>query len=151
MFNANDPADLAALKSEQATDPIGMGYAAVSGTRDTLNLFNLSENNVGLESTGEPFTPDLALDVIEPVEVTVGAKFTEGQANWLNYLMAAADSVLDFAAFEAKFRALFSSYTPSSVTLTALDARTRRLSRAEVLFGEDTVISKSDWFAARDS
>lgn len=148
MFDRNNPADLAALKSEQATDPISMGYAAVDGqTRNTLELFNDGALNVGLETTGEDFTSDLALKVIDPDEVTVGAKFSEGQANWLNYLMAAASSVSDFSGFEVKFRELFAAYTPSSVTLTALDARTRRLSRAEVLLGEGTFISREDWKA----
>jgi len=150
-FDNTDPIQLQALQDEQALDPIGMGYAAVDGqTNKTLDLFNNSAKNVGGETTGEDFTPDLALDVIDPDEVTVGAKFSDGQANWLNYLMSAANSVADFKAFEAKFRALFADYTPSSNTLDALDAKTRAISRAEVLFGVDTVITKADWFAARD-
>ncbi len=151
-FDNTSPADLLALKTEEADDPTTMRYAAVDGqTRKTLELFNDGDKNVGGETIGEDFTSDIVLDVIDPDEVTVGAKFSEGQANWLNYLMAAAGSVRNFSAFEAKFRLLFADYTPSSTTLDALNLKTRALSRAEVLFGEGTTISKADWIAARNS
>lgn len=150
-FDVANPVDLALLKSEVLNDPIGMGYDANAGTPPLLSLLNSPSSNVGGETTGEDFTPDLALEVIDPDEVTVGAKFSEGQATWLGYLMSAADSMARFSSFEPKFRALFSSYTPSSNTLDALNARVQLLSRVEVLFGIDTVISKADWLAARDS
>lgn len=150
-FDRTDPTDLAALKSEVNADPIGMGYDTNGGTPPLLSQLNTPSSNVGGETTGEDFTPDLALEVIDPDEVTVGPKFTEGQSTWLGYLMSAADSVSLFSSFEPKFRALFAGYTPSSNTLDALNARVQLLSRAEVLFGIDTVISKADWLAARDS
>ena len=154
-FDRTNPVDLLALKSEESLDPISMGYAAVSGqTKKTLDLFNLAENNVGTDPEdfiGEVFTSEVAMDVIDPVEITVGSKFSEGQARWLGYLFSAADSLgANFSKFEPKFRELFAGYVPASNTLTNLDARNRKLSRAERLFGVGTVISREDWFAARD-
>ena len=154
-FDRTNTADLIALRDEEALDPISMGYAAVAGqTKKTLDLFNLVENNVidtADQYIGEVFTPEVALDVVDPDEITVGAKFSEGQARWLDYLFSSAASLVgSFESFETKFRALFADYSPSSVTIDALDARNRKLSRVEFLFGANTVISRDDWFAARD-
>lgn len=154
-FDRTNPVDLLALKNEESLDPIGMGYVAVSGqTKKTLDLFNLAENNVGTtpeDFIGEVFTSEVAMDVIDPTEITVGPKFSEGQARWLEYLFSAADSLgTNFSKFEAKFRDLFAGYAPTSTTLTNLDARNRKLSRVERLFDIGTVISREDWFAARD-
>ncbi len=56
MFDAANPADLAALKSEVNTDPISMGYAAViNQTQPLLKLLNEPENNVGSETIGVPY------------------------------------------------------------------------------------------------
>ena len=151
-FDQNNPADLAALKSEQSVDPIGMGYAAVDGqTNKTLALFNDPDLNVGGETTGEAFTPSLILDVIFPDDLTVGNKFSSGQDSWLKLLLEASETLFDdMSQWEAKFRSLF-DINPTPQTLLNLDSRLRVLSRAEVLFGEDTSITKSDWYAARDS
>ena len=154
-FDRTNSDDLLALKNEEYLDPAGLGYAAVAGqTKRTLDLFNLAENNVGIDPEdfiGEIFTSEVAIGVIDPSEITVGAKFSEGQARWLEYLFSAADSLGDnFAKFETKFRDLFAGYTPTSSTITDLNARNRKLSRAERLFGVGTVISREGWFAARD-
>lgn len=154
-FDRNDSVDLIALRDEESLDPINMGYTVVSGqTKKTLDLFNLPASNVldtADQYIGEVFTSEVALDVIDPDEITVGAKFSEGQARWLDYLFSAASSFgSKFENFETKFRDLFTDYTPTSVTIDALDARNRKLSRVEFLFGANTVISRDDWFAARD-
>ena len=54
----------------------------------------------------------------------------------------------DITSYKVRWRGMFAA---NSETVVALDAQTSPLSRAEVLFGQGTVISKSDWFAARDS
>lgn len=151
-FDRNDPVQVQALSDEESLDPVGMGYAAVAGiTNKTLDLFNLVENNVvdtEDQFIGEVFTSEVALDVIDPNELTIGAKFSEGQSSWLGYLFSAADSLGDkFADFEVEFRVLFAGYTPSSNTLDALDSRNRKLSRVEFLFGETTNITRDDWAA----
>ncbi len=154
-FDKTNPADLAALHAEVKTDPVAMGYAAAKiSTKHLLDKLNLAENNVvdtPDQYTSAEFDLKLALDVIDPGEITVSSKFSEGHARWLDYLFSAANSSdIQFDEFETKFRALFSGYKPSSNTLDALDAHNKKLSRAEFLFGVGTVISRKDWFALRD-
>ena len=47
MFDRNDSADLAALKSEVNTDPLGLGYNPGSGdVRNILDLINAKNYTV---------------------------------------------------------------------------------------------------------
>jgi hypothetical protein len=147
-FDRTDPADLAALKSEVETDPIAMGYAAVVGnTSQLLKLLNDPSNNVGGEAAARVFTPAAMLDALDPTELD--ANNTEGAApQYTVALIAHYQTELDIASYKQKWRAMFAA---NSATVAALDAQTQALSRAEVLFGQGTVITKNDWFAARDS
>jgi hypothetical protein len=148
-FDRLNPEHLATLKTEAETDPIEMGYSGTNSTIQLLNLFNNPINNVGGEVVGEMFTPKLMLDVIVPDDLTPGGQFTQGELEWIKMLFESSSSLGDdLDAFRTKFRGLFPG---NAQTVANLDARVRRLSRAEVLFGEDTVISRDDWFAARDS
>ena len=151
-FDNTNAADLLALKTEQATDPIGMGYAAVDGqTKQTLDLFNDPLLNVGLDDIDETLTPALLLASIVPDDLTVSAKFTQGELEWLKLLVEASTSLTDdLTVNRDKIVELFNQ-TPTLDTYTNLVALKRRISRAEVLFGVGTVISRTDWFAARDS
>ena len=45
---------------------------------------------------------------------------------------------------------MISLMLPNGAAKTTLDAQNVALSRAEVMFGQGTVISNQDWFAARD-
>jgi hypothetical protein len=149
-FDRNDPADLAALKSEVETDPIGMGYAAqLSNTAQLLKLLNEPANNVGGETGNRVFDYAALLDALDPNELD--AQQTEGGAgDYIVALMAlsGAGRVQDLEPWKQKFRGMFSA---NGATVTALDAQTSPLSRAEVLFGQGTIITREDWFAARDS
>lgn len=148
-FDLNNPADLAALKSEINTDPLNIGYAAQTSTQQILNLLNDRVNNPGGETTGETLTPRLLLNVIDPGDLTVGGQFAQGDLEWLKLLIETTQFIDDdLSAFETKIRSLFPG---NSTTITNLDAQIRSLSRAEVLFGNGTVISRADYLAARDS
>jgi len=149
-FDRTDPADLLALKSEVANDPIAMGYVLTGSTPKILSQLNTGSLNVGGETTGEAFTAGLLLEVIDSDDITIGNKFSEGNARWLDYLMSSASANQNFAFFEARVRAIF-DFNPTPQTIINLDAATRLISRAEVLFGVDVTISKADWLAARDS
>lgn len=154
-FDRNNPDDLLALKTEVNTDPITMGYDPVGPTVFILDLLNDPVNNVGDETVGEDFTKALALEVLDTTDLqTGGPDLTSGQLEWLRMLIAAdlTEGLTQgtFAIFETKFRSLFAG-VPVHPTITALNARVRLLSRAEVLFGMDTAISRDDWIAARDS
>lgn len=142
-FDRTDPADLAALKSEVNTDPIGMGYDPLGPTQPLLKLLNDPDDNVGGETAARPFDVTAMLDALDPTEY--GAQQTEaGAAEYTNALVFYGDA----EPYKAKWRSMFAA---NSNTVTALDAQTAALSRAEVLFGQGTNITRDDWFAARDS
>jgi hypothetical protein len=136
MFDRTDPADLQALQTEVNTDPISMGYAAVvDKTKELLDLLNNPSNNVGGETAGAEFTHEVLMQTWEP----------KGTLNehlpWIEALTREADP----RPYESIYRA-----NASPASITALDALIVPLSRAEVLFGQGTVITEADWFAARD-
>jgi hypothetical protein len=147
MFDVNDPVDLAALKSEQANDPVSMGYAAVDGqTQKTLGLFNDADSNVGGETTNLELTTAVLLTAMVPADL--GAQqVDDGERRYIeSFLNRDFETVIE--PWRAQIRDAFRT---NSDTVIAIDALFRDISRAEVLFGSGTVISKSDWIAARDS
>lgn len=149
MFDRTDPADLAALKSEVNTDPIGMDYASVINvTAQLLKKLNDPAENVGGETIAQELTPAVLLDVIDTGEFS-GPQVDQGERDLL-LMMFAADmfGAVSLETNRAKIKSLFQS---NGSTNNAIDALTRPLSRAEVLFGAGTVISRQDWIAARDS
>ena len=143
-FDRTDPADLAALKTEVNTDPIGIGYDPAGPTAQLLQLLNDPSNNVNGDTVARPFDAAAMLDALDPTELD--AQQTEGGAG--DYINALLNYQGDISPYKAKFRSMFAA---NSATVVALDAQTAPLSRAEVLFGQYTTISRDDWFAARDS
>lgn len=147
-FDRTDPADLAALKSEVEVDPIGMGYAAViDKTKDLLELLNEPANNVGGETAARVFDVFAMLDAFDPTDLDDN-QTVNGAANYVHILVELWNAERSITAYKDKFRSCFA---PTSATVVALDAQNAALSRAEVLFGQGTIITKDDWFAARDS
>jgi len=146
-FDRTDPTDVSALKSELTTDPIGMGYAAETNTQKILALLNDPSLNVGGDTVGADFTYDLLLTVIDPNELTAGGQTSTGEVEWIKMLMSGISD--DIAQHETKFRAVIAS--GFSNTLASLNAQQKPISRAEVLFGVDTVLVKEDYYAARDN
>lgn len=153
-FDRTDPADLAALNTEVTTDPLGIGYD-VNGNVDTAIVepinaknYTVSKPRISAADVRAATTYDgydgLAIDEQEwlrwmtgsngvgeenmPVTTDLRARLTGdgGTSIW-----APADRV----AMEAAMLTLFD--VPGS--------------RAEVLFGYGTTISRADWIAARDS
>ena len=149
-FDVNDPAHLLELKTEQADDPIGMGYAAVdTQTQQTLKLFNDPANNVGGQSADTPLSPEVLLQVLDADEYQGPPVGDSGRALFDLYIAAGlSDNSIELEQFRAAIKSIFAT---NGATNTAIDALQSLLSRAEFLFGQGTVISKSDWIAARDS
>ena len=147
-FDRTDPADLAALKSEVNTDPIGMGYAAVvDQTQNLLKLLNDPANNVGGETASRIFEVDAMMDALDPTDYEA-PQTGANAAEYVIQLIAYGTQFGSIVGFEAKFRSMFAA---NSGTIIALDAQNVNLSRAEVLFGQGTTITRDDWIAARDS
>jgi hypothetical protein len=145
-FDRTDTADLAALKSEVNTDPIAMGYDPAGPTNPLLKLLNDPANNVGGETSARVFDVLAMMDALVPAEYDAQQTVTDA-ANYVHTLveLGAYESI---EPYKMKFRGLFAA---NSDTVTSLDAQTTALSRAEVLFGQGIIISREDWFAARDS
>ena len=145
-FDRTDPADLLALQTEEATDPIGMGYAAVSGsTLATVDLFNNPAKNVGGEIAQVLLTSGVLLDVLVPSDLNE-KKVGDGERRFIE-AMINRDFETDIERYREQIR---EALQIDSDTVFAMDTLFEPISRAEVLFGRSTVISASDWHAARD-
>lgn len=147
-FDRTDSADLLALKNEVNNDPISMGYAAVIGsTTQLLKLLNDPVNNVGNETTNQTLTPRILLKEMVVADFDSNS-VTDGERRYLEAFFNRPDLDESIEEFRAKIRDAFKT---NSTTVANIDALIRTLSRAEVLFGEGTVISRDDWLAARNS
>jgi len=150
-FDRTNSTDLAALKSEVNTDPIAMGYNPTGATQQLLNLLNDPANNTGGETTSAPLTARVLWEIAadNPDDLTPHGQFSEGDALVFQGLWEISiDPDADISWARMRVLNLF----PANDGLrTDLEALVRALSRAEVLFGEGTVISRDDWIAARDS
>lgn len=146
-FNPDpESGDLQALNTEVFTDPISMGYDPDGKTKDLLDLLNLPENNAQPQSSNRVFDIAAMLDALVPTDYGI-SQVTQGAPEYTNSLILGRPSVGQIAPYRDKWRAMFPD---GSATAAALDAQQSELSRAEVLFGQGTVITRDDWLAARD-
>ena len=93
---------------------------------------------------------EVLLEVIDVAEYGSN-QVAQGDRDWLKMVFDyALFTGADIEKFRAKIKGMFPTNGPTN---TAIDALQRPLSRVEAmsLFGPGTVISKTDWFAARDS
>ncbi len=144
-FDQTDPADLAALISEWDDDPLGIGYPAVrEETQKMLDLTNKVENNPGGESIDRP-TEELDIsDIAAVIDTTEYAALEEYNKSWVRMFISRPDDV-KLKPYQTKFIQIF---PPGTLTLTgALALRPKLATRAEVLWGVNTKITKSDWSA----
>lgn len=148
-FDRNNSVHLVTLRDEVANDPINMGYNTTS-TQQLLNQLNEGENNVGGETTGETLTPYLLLQAFsqEPDDLTLGGQFTQGELDFIRMVLESTSNIYD--DIEIYRTAITTAFPANATVRQALEAQSRLLSRAEVLFGVDTSITRNDWFAARD-
>jgi len=152
-FDRTDPADLLALKNEVNNDPEGVGYDdVVTYTAGLLALLNSEAANPQVnDMVGIPFDVFPMIDVIDEINQSEYNGLSDLKKVRVNAIINAGICYPDLTFGHAKkaFKAAFGS---SSVTWgNVKDDRLQHSSRAEVLFGYNTVISEQDWFAARDS
>jgi hypothetical protein len=148
-FDNTDPVQLALLKAEVNSDPIGMGYAAVvTQTQQLLKLLNDPDNNVNGDTASRVFDVAAMMDALNPTDY--GSQQTSlGTPDYvLTLVNIEGRESRDISIYKTKFRSMFAA---NSATVTALDAQLADLSRAEFIFGQGTVISRTDWTTARDS
>lgn len=145
-FDRTNPADLAALHAEVNNDPILMGYAAViDNTTQLLKLINDPGNNAGGETAGVQLTVGLLLEHMLPSDFDA-VQVSDGERRYIESFLGR-----DFSLNIERYRPqIVAAFRANSTTVSNLNALSRPLSRAEVLFGEGTVIVRDDWIAARD-
>ena len=145
-FDVASAADLLTLKTEVADDPIGMDYSG--NTTVLLKQLNDADKNVGGEVAGATLTVGLLFDAIAlaPGDLDIQGQFGEGDQLFLGNLLQR-----ELSTNIQKYRSSVEDILPNGAVKTNLESQTMPLSRAEVLFGQGTNISKPDWYAARDS
>jgi hypothetical protein len=156
-FDANDPNDLAELKSEVAVDPTALGYAAVVAETDALLALINDKNpatlvskpgidpaSVRSQTTFDAYN-NLSIDEQEWIRWMTGAN----SANNGSSLAVTPDLRARLTGpGNASIWAAADRDAMNAVMLALIDVPG---SRAEILWGYGTNISRADWFAARDS
>lgn len=136
-FDRNDTADVTALATE-------LQNARYSGlpTSTILALLNDPAQNPGSE-TGVPLlTAQILMTVMDAAEF---AALTAGQRDYLGLLLHYG---LNGGDLEPMKPTLASIFPAGSDTRGAFQALSRPISRAEVLWGIDTIITREDYAAA---
>lgn len=146
-FDVNDPADLLALKNEINNDPLSLGYNPDANVNTLLGLLNDASKNTGGETANQKLTPRILLQQVVLSDYDAN-QVTDGERRYIEAFFNRQNLDEEIEEFRAKIRDAFKI---NSTTVANIDALVRPLSRAEVLFGAETVISKADWIAARDS
>lgn len=150
-FDRTDPADLLALKNEINNDPNGYGYVS-SDTNDVLTKINLVRNAITIQNS-----------MVEKADVVSATLFgaynalTADEQSWLQWITQTAGDELSVSS-DLRIHllgeggnsiwAVGDRPTMEAAMLAIFD---RDGSRAEELFGENTVITRDDWLAARDA
>ena len=147
-FDRTNSADLAALKTEVEANPAGMAYVTPGPTAPLVAILNDPESNVTNATVQRP-TEELDIpEIAGVIDSTEYAALDSYGQRWVQmFIGRAADVVL--RPYQSKFLELFGD--GSATRTAAIALRTKDASRAEELFGVNTVISREDWIAARDS
>jgi len=151
MFSVDNPANLLALKTEITTDPIGMGYVLAINDDATYRItrrLNKPNRNVGGESIDRKIRD---LTILEVADVIVQADYAGLNAYGKQWIQMFINRPTDesIRSYRVKLRQLFS---PTSATFLAIKALLPKpASRAEVLFGLNTIITNSDVNKSRQS
>lgn len=161
-FDRTDPADLAALKTEVTTDPLGLGYVPENTQAGVLDIINLTRGTI---TVGKP-------KVSSPLvrSTTTFAAYnalTADEQEWLRWMTGSNGFEAENLEVTDDLRLQLLGTTTIGATDAAAsfwgalerDAMVAAMSaiidvngsRAEELWGFGTVITSADWRAARDS
>ena len=141
-FDRSNNTHLQQLYDERILDPLSMNYPA--NDNSFIDRINDPDRNVGGETVSRPFDVLAMMDALDPSDFEAQQTVT-GAPNFVHTLVELA-AFQDIGPYESKFRSLFAA---NSATITALNAQTTPISRAEVLWGVGTKIVVDDWIAAR--
>ncbi len=156
-FDNTDAADLAALKSEVEVDPTALGYAAVVAETDALLALLNDPNPATLVSK----------PAIDPAKVRSATTFegydglTIDKQEWIRWMTGAngangGETLIVTPDVRTQLTGPGTASMWAAADRDEMNAAQLALidvpgSRAEILWGFGTSISRADWFAARDS
>lgn len=151
MFDRNDVTQVQNLKSEIVNDPLALGYIASSDSWPMFSpLLNDPKVNTGGEVseskklTGYDFLEAVITDAVE-YAVVVNNSAKEA---FVNFIFNFKDQRVPFR-LRSKIMLLFNEIKAPNIRAAIITVSSSRISRAEVLFGEDTVITLDDVRTAR--
>ena len=126
--------NIAELKTELETDPLGMGYI-LTETEHNLVLLNKRGKNLGGETEKKTLTVKILNKHLDLAE------FSALSADYKEYILAIAGKPEgeEIPRIKSKIKDIFGS---GSLTFTGIQSEVRNLSRAEVLWGEGVTVTK---------
>jgi len=151
MFNVNSQANLQVLKTEITTDPIGMGYVLTANDDATYRItrkLNRPNKNIGGESINRKIRDLTILEVADVIAQADYAGLNAYNKQWIQmFINRPTDESI--RSYRVKLRQLFSPTSPTFLAIKAL--LPKPASRAEVLFGLNTIITNNDVNKSRQS
>lgn len=152
-FDADNATHRSEMRDELANDPQSIGYAAVSGvTRDLLALLNDPANHPGSPTTNRP-TEELDIpEVAGVIDADEYAALPVYDQEWVKMFISRPETVT-LRPYQAKFLSIFpASGTPpvGNTRPAVLALLSKAASRAEELWGVNTVITRNDLNRARN-
>ena len=142
MFDRFKPSDLAALVSEVREDPAGIGY----DIGNTSSVLEGLARETGAEVQSEVLVSDLVGIFAANAEEFIGLVARTPPLGTLATCVCSLDDNKDVSTHADKLAALI----PGTMIAADVKSRTRRLTRAEELFGEGSEVTRADWIAARE-
>lgn len=156
-FDIGNPADVQALRTEIETDPAGQGYRAPTdyfAAGATVALLNLLRQPDALGATNTLHTfsgEDLLASVIASgaeYEVVVTGHAQAGlRSEFMSRMFAYGEAAIP-RRFHSALQAVFSQAQAPTIRAAIIAEITGPMRREEVLFGDDTVLSRADIAAA---
>lgn len=148
-FDAKNPADLAALKSEIDVDPVSIGYGTANGTTAiVLSMLNDADKNTTNATTTRPLNEIKISEVSVVINSAEFTALTEFQKLWVEMFINRSDGT-NIKDYKVGFLSIFSNGSATRTAAAALQQK--QASRAEELFGVNTIISRNDFIQARES
>ena len=148
-FDAKNLVHLALLKSELDVDPEGIGYGTANGTTAiVLSMLNDAAKNTTGATTARPLDE---IKISEASTIINSAEFsalTEFQKLWVEMFINRSDGT-NIKDYKVGFLAIFLNGSATRTAAVALQEKDA--SRAEELFGVNTVITRNDFIQARES
>ena len=151
-FDRTNPTDLAALNTEMFTDPLGLGYQP-ENTDYSLNLINAT--NASYSVTKDFIS---SKDIRSATTYDAYNNILADEQEWLRWMTGSGGEGENDVKVTADLKTQLTGPDAASIwaaaNRTEMNAAMLALtdvpgSRAEVLFGYGTLISKDDWIAAK--